>query len=71
MGIENRWVPTSQEYNDALTLLSERKYRKALDHLERLYVQHMFELTKLGLSGVGKYFQQLSLYCLIAHCTRI
>ncbi|RDX41765.1 hypothetical protein OH76DRAFT_1333840, partial [Lentinus brumalis] len=30
-----------------------RKYRLALDHLERLVIQRMFELTKLGMSGIG------------------
>ena len=30
-----------------------RKYRLALDNLERLVVARMFELTKLGMSGIG------------------
>ena len=71
IGIENCWTPTCQEYNDALTMISKRKYRKALDHLEQLYVQHMFELTKLGLGGVGVYFQNSSLYHLINHSIRL
>jgi hypothetical protein len=54
LGIEARWTSNSPEYQDALTVLNQRKYRRALDKLERLLVQRMFELTKLGMSGVGK-----------------
>jgi hypothetical protein len=53
IGIERRWTPGSPEYQAALTLVHERKYRRALDKLERLVVQRLFELTKLGMSGVG------------------
>ena len=49
-----RWAPTSQEYLGALTLVQERKYRRAIDDLERLVVQRLFEMSKLGMSGVGK-----------------
>jgi hypothetical protein len=48
-----RWAPTSREYVDALTVVHERKYRRAIDDLERLVVQRLFEMTKLGMSGVG------------------
>jgi len=51
--IEIRWAPTMQEYEDGLVLVRERKYRRALDDLERLVVQRLFEMTKLGMSGVG------------------
>ncbi|KAJ6493883.1 hypothetical protein DFH09DRAFT_1104346 [Mycena vulgaris] len=47
------WVPGSKEYEEALVLLVERNYRRALDKLESLVVQRLFELTKLGMNGVG------------------
>ncbi len=53
--IVERWVPGSPQYTEALTLLAERKYRRAIDTLERLVVQRLFELTKLGMNGVGTY----------------
>ena len=53
--ISFRWAPTSQEYVDALTMVHERKYRRAIDDLERLVVQRLFEMTKLGMNGVGMY----------------
>lgn len=48
-----RWTPTMSEYEDALVVVRERKYRRALDDLERLVVQRLFEMKKLGMSGVG------------------
>ena len=48
-----RWAPTSQEYLDALTIVHEQKYRRAIDDLERLVVQQLFEMLKLGMSGIG------------------
>ena len=51
--IEVRWAPTMQEYEDGLVLVRECKYHRALDDLERLVVQRLFEMTKLGMNGVG------------------
>lgn len=43
----------SLEYNDVLHLCTDRKYHWAVDKLEWLVVQHLFEMTKLGMNGVG------------------
>ncbi|KAJ7291871.1 hypothetical protein C8J57DRAFT_1492338 [Mycena rebaudengoi] len=51
--IVDRWAPGSKAYEEALVLVSERSYRLALDRLELLVVKRMFELTKLGMNGVG------------------
>ena len=51
--IEVRWAPTMQEYEDGLVLIRECKYRRAFDDLERLVVQCLFEMIKLGISGIG------------------
>jgi len=51
--IEVRWLPDSDPYKATQTLLVERSYRRAVDNLERLVVQRLFELTKLGMNGVG------------------
>ncbi len=61
LDIEHRWLPKSAEYQGALQELQSRKYRLALDNLERLVIQRMFELTKLGMSGIGECNQY-------AHC---
>ncbi|KAJ7765466.1 hypothetical protein DFH07DRAFT_737847, partial [Mycena maculata] len=51
--IADRWLPTSKEYQDALLLMSECRYKVAVTGLERLVVQRLFEMTKLGMSGIG------------------
>lgn len=52
-GITVRWTPDSPEYQAGVVLTTERRYRKALTDVERLVVQRLFELTKLGMSGLG------------------
>lgn len=42
-----------QEYQDGLVIVRERKYRRAVDDLERLVVQRLFEMNKLGMNGIG------------------
>lgn len=53
-GIEERWIPAMQAYKDAQLLMTEWKYHRVLDELEWLVVQRLFEMTKLGMSSVGK-----------------
>jgi hypothetical protein len=53
-GIVTWWTPSSMEYYDALVMVSQQTYRKALDNLEQLFIQRLLELTKLGMNGVGK-----------------
>lgn len=48
-----RWTPSDDEYQSILEESGIHKYRKALDKLERLVVQRLLELTKLGMSGIG------------------
>lgn len=54
LDIIERWKPESAEYKEGLQLLRERKYRRAVDSLERLMMQRLLELTKLGQSGLGQ-----------------
>ncbi|KAJ7692021.1 hypothetical protein B0H14DRAFT_3531662 [Mycena olivaceomarginata] len=43
----------SPEYKDGLIIATQRKYHAALAEVERLVVQRLFELTKLGMSGLA------------------
>ena len=52
--IDTCWLPDSDSYKATQKLLVERSYRRAVDNLERLIVQRLFELTKLGMNGVGE-----------------
>ena len=51
--IDTCWLPDLDSYKATQKLLVERSYRRAVDNLEQLVVQRLFELTKLGMNGVG------------------
>lgn len=53
-GIIGRWERNSKEFEDTVIWANERKYRLALDKLERLVVQRIFELQKANLVSTGK-----------------
>ena len=53
--VQVRWTPGMKEYDDAKAYLTERKYRLALDHVERLVVQRLFELQKTHLASTGEF----------------
>ncbi|KAG2157044.1 hypothetical protein DEU56DRAFT_867153 [Suillus clintonianus] len=50
MGIANRWQPSSPEYQATLKYMSNHQYQCALDNLQRLVVQRLFELQRLNIS---------------------
>jgi hypothetical protein len=54
MGIEKRWEPSSPEYVEALKYLSTRVYQRALEELQRLVIQRLFELHKMNISATGE-----------------
>jgi len=61
LGIAARWEHDSPEYLDAKKWSGERKYRLALDRLERLVIQRIFELQKANLiSTAYKMREQIS-----------
>lgn len=56
MGIDqgSRWTPATEEYVATLTYIHEQRYQRALDKLQKLVIQRLFELHKLNLSGTGE-----------------
>jgi hypothetical protein len=56
LGLQSQWETTSDEYKDVKKKVVEREYSRVLSELERLVVQHLFELTKMNLSGTGQPF---------------
>ena len=61
--IPTRWLVTDVAYVAVVASSGERKYRKALDEIERLVVQRLFELTKLNLTSTGSLLHHfISLY---------
>jgi hypothetical protein len=53
LGIDRRWSPTSPEYVDALRYSTMQAYHNALDKLQKLVIQRLFELHKLNLNFTG------------------
>lgn len=49
-----RWTPAHPKYQEAVKFVTERKYRRALDKLQKLVIQRLFELHKLNLAQTGK-----------------
>jgi hypothetical protein len=56
LGVEVRWTSDHPGYITTVKNLTHRSYRLALDELERLVVQRLFELAKLNMSRTGGYF---------------
>ncbi|KAI0702843.1 hypothetical protein BC835DRAFT_1263474 [Cytidiella melzeri] len=53
LSLEERWTPADRAYQEAKSEMVMRKYRLALDKLERLVVQRLLELTKISMGGIG------------------
>lgn len=48
------WVRGGEKWVATATMLSKRRYQRALDQLEALVISRMFELTKVNMSDTGK-----------------
>lgn len=53
LGIVETWTHESADYIHTQDYIKNRKYLRAVDALEVLVVQRLFELTKLNHSGTG------------------
>ncbi len=53
LGIEERWAETTSEYIATRLYVENRHFIRAVDELERLVVQRLFELSKANLAGTG------------------
>jgi hypothetical protein len=53
LGIDRRWDPSSSEYLETLGYMSTRTYQRALEELQRLVIQRLFELHKMNISATG------------------
>jgi len=48
-----RWTPSHPEYQATLEYANTRNYHQALDRLQKLVIQRLFELHKLNLNFTG------------------
>jgi hypothetical protein len=53
MGLTERWTPAHEEYQKADEYLKNHRFIRAVEALEGLVVQRLFELSKANLSGTG------------------
>ncbi|KAI0039276.1 hypothetical protein FA95DRAFT_1585319 [Auriscalpium vulgare] len=53
LGLAEAWTANSPEYQRNLGILQRTKFDKAVDQLEGLVVQRLFELAKANMSGTG------------------
>lgn len=56
LGLTARWTPDHPEYRETIDYMRQRDYQRALDQIQQLVVQRLFELSKANLSGLGKSF---------------
>lgn len=55
LGITSGWTPGDAQWEAARKLTAEYDYVRALDHLERLVVARLFELSRQHQAGLGTY----------------
>ena len=63
MGITKRWTPATPEYVETVRYISECRYHQAINNLQRLVTQRLFELHRLNLSGIGEYRPLSAIQC--------
>ncbi|KAJ2929278.1 hypothetical protein H1R20_g7813, partial [Candolleomyces eurysporus] len=51
--IEKRWDATTPAYRETVQQINQRQYRQALEDIQKLVVQRLFELHRLNLSNIG------------------
>jgi hypothetical protein len=56
LGISDRWTSESPQWTATVQQIKQKKYQKALDAVELLVVERIFELTKINQSQTGKGF---------------
>ncbi|KAG1791474.1 hypothetical protein EV424DRAFT_1475992 [Suillus variegatus] len=58
LSVETRWTPNDVEYQQASAYLTNRRFVRAVEQLEGLVVQRLFELAKSNLAGTGYKMRQ-------------
>ncbi|KAJ2923545.1 hypothetical protein H1R20_g13546, partial [Candolleomyces eurysporus] len=51
--IEKRWDAMNPAYRETVERINQRQYRRALEDVQKLVVQRLFELHRLNLSNIG------------------
>jgi hypothetical protein len=59
LDIVEHWTMESPKWGATVDGIKKQKYVLALDLLELLIVEHIFELTKMNQSQTGKWYESL------------
>ena len=59
LDISKRWTADSDKYKETKSYLARRDYQLCLDEVERLMVQRLLEMEKLGLASTGMSFYNI------------
>lgn len=54
--IDKRWTPVDVKYREVEAYMRKREYHQALNKLQGLVVQRLFELQKANVPGMSKLF---------------
>lgn len=57
--LKDPWTKDTPAYKDMVKYIRQRQYHRALDKLEQLVVQWLFELSKANVVGMGTYLRVL------------
>ncbi|KAG2738160.1 hypothetical protein P692DRAFT_201731710, partial [Suillus brevipes Sb2] len=58
MGITERWHPQDVKYQEGLAYLTNWRFIQAVEHLQGLVIQRLFELAKANIAGTGYKLRQ-------------
>ncbi len=55
LDIGEPWTPSHEKYIETLAYFRKRQFHRALDKVQQLVIQRLFELSKANISGMGEY----------------
>ncbi|PSS29557.1 hypothetical protein PHLCEN_2v2956 [Hermanssonia centrifuga] len=51
--LKDTWTPSDPQYQETLAYVQKRHFHRALDKIQQLVVQRLFELSKANIAGMG------------------
>lgn len=55
LAVDRTWAKTDPKYNEVLAYTNERDFHRAVDKLQGLVVQRLFEMSKANVAGMGEF----------------
>jgi len=71
LNIKQTWTEDDPEYQDAAWYLQHRDFHHALDCVQQLVVQRLFEMSKANIAGIGNLFLPFFLNVLLLSLSRL